>query len=137
MNATTPGPGLVAYVLLPLMVFAGATGLAKAQGVESTIPANASASAYGTRWQCDRGFRKVDGACAVVIVPADAFLTDSSYGSGWQCKHGYKQNSSACDPVALPANAYLGGASGDRWLCDRGYRRVGETCVAINLPANA
>ena len=107
MNTSNQGPGLAAYALITLMVLAGFTGLARAQGIANTIPANASASTYGYGWQCDGGFRKKDGACVVVTVPANAFLTDSSYGSGWKCKHGYKQNSDACDPVALPANAYI------------------------------
>ena len=136
MNATKPWLGSVAYALIPLMVFAGSIGLARAQDVEGTIPANASANTYRTGWQCDRGFRKTDGACVVVTLPESAYLTGSSYGPGWKCKHGYKQNADTCDPVLLPANAYLSAASGDRWLCDRGYRQVDEICTAINVPAN-
>ena len=136
MNATNVGLSFVAYALIPLMVIAGSTGFANAQGVEGTIPANASANTYGRGWQCDRGFSRIDGACAVVTLPENAYLTDSSYGVGWKCAHGYKQTKDACDLVALPANAYLSAASGDRWLCDRGYGQVDETCAAINVPAN-
>ena len=136
MIATSRGPGPVAYALILLIALAGSTGPARAQGVESAIPANASANTYGTRWRCNSGFRKVDGACVVVSVPENAFLTDSSYGSGWRCRYGYRENGGACDPIALPSNAYLSGASGDRWLCERGYRRVSGSCAAIDVPAN-
>ena len=87
--------GFVACALISLVVFAGATDSAKAQGVAGTIPANASAKTYGRGWECDRGFHKIDGACAVVALPENAYLTDSTYGSGWKCKHGYKQNKDA------------------------------------------
>jgi len=136
MKTTHPGFDRIAYALITLMVFAGAAGLARAEDVASTVPDNASASTYRTGWQCDRGFRKADGACDAVTVPPNAFLTDWSYGSGWKCEHGYKQNGDACDAVALPANAYISAASGDRWLCDRGYRQVGETCTVITVPEN-
>ena len=88
MNATNPGLGFVAYALIPMMVFAASIGLARAQDVEGTIPANGSANAYRTGWQCDRGFRKIDGACKLVSLPENAYLTGSSYGPGWKCKHG-------------------------------------------------
>jgi hypothetical protein len=136
MNATKRRRGAVAYVLMPLMVFAGSIELAKAQGGENTIPANAIAKTYGDGWECDRGYRETDGACAVVTLPENAYLTDSSYGSGWKCDYGYKQNSDVCDLVALPANAYLNAASGDSWLCARGYRQVGDVCAAISVPKN-
>ncbi len=84
--------GFVVCALISLTVFAGSIESAKAQGVEGTIPANASAKSYGKGWQCDRGFLKIDGACVVVTLPENAYLTDSSYGSGWKCQHGYKQN---------------------------------------------
>ena len=110
MKTTHPGFDRIAYALITLMVFAGAAGLARAEDVASTVPDNASASTYRTGWQCDRGFRKADGACDAVTVPPNAFLTDWSYGSGWKCEHGYRQNGDACDPVALPANAYISAA---------------------------
>ena len=136
MNATNRCLGWVIYVLMPLMVFAGSIGLAKAQGVEVTIPANAIAKTYGRGWECEKGFRRIDDNCAVVILPDNAYLTDATYGSGWKCSYGYKKNSDMCDQVALPANAYLSATTGDRWLCARGYRQVDDTCVEINVPAN-
>ena len=63
MRTTHPGFGRIAYALITLMVFAGAVGLARAEDVASTVPANASASSYGKGWQCDTGFRKNDGGC--------------------------------------------------------------------------
>jgi hypothetical protein len=88
MKTTHPGFDRIAYLLITLMVFAGSAGIARAQSAASTIPANASENTYGSGWRCDTGFRKNDGGCVAVIVPANAFLTDSSYGSGWKCTHG-------------------------------------------------
>ena len=65
MNTIKPRFDRIAYALMALMVVAGSTGLARAQGIADTIPANASANTYGKGWQCDRGFRKDDGACVV------------------------------------------------------------------------
>lgn len=61
MNATNRCLGSVVYVLMLLMVFAGSLALAQAQGVEATIPTNATATTYGGGWECDRGYRKADG----------------------------------------------------------------------------
>ena len=113
MNATNARLGVFAYALVLLALLAATAEPAGAQSVEAGTPANATANAYGSGWQCDRGFRNVDGTCLAVTVPANAFLT-GSYGSGWACSHGYKQDNDACDPLVVPANAYISAASGDR-----------------------
>ena len=61
---------IVAYTLISLMslmVFAGSSGLAEAQGIKSAVPANATANTYGGGWECDKGYRKTDSACVVAV----------------------------------------------------------------------
>ena len=110
-------PILLALVATPGVVFAevGSGG----------IPENAHAKAYGSGWECDRGFREVDEICAPIKVPSNAYPTNRSYGRGWECARGYQEIDDACVAVQVPSNAYLW-SSGDRWKCDRGYREVNE-----------
>ena len=61
-----------------------------AQVRSDDMPENASPNRYGSGWTCDRGYRKVDGICDVVKVPANAYSTDTSYGRGWRCTWGYQ-----------------------------------------------
>ena len=81
MSARKSCGGAVACILITLMVVTGPVGLASAQDVEGTSPANASKKTYGRGWDCDRGFRAVDGKCAAVKVPDDAHLTGSSHSN--------------------------------------------------------
>jgi hypothetical protein len=110
-------------------------GVVFAQSVSGVMPANAHARSYGGGWDCDRGYREVEGTCAAVMVPANAYPTNMTYGRGWECVHGYRDVRGVCTAVDLPPNAYLD-PSGERWKCDRGYRDVDGTCVAIKVPEN-
>jgi len=124
--------------VLSLLIFAllaAAPGLALAQSGATEMPQNARAISYGSGWECDPGFRELDGACAAVKAPANAYPTDTSYGRGWECDHGYREGDETCIAVAVPANAYLD-PSGEGWECDRGYRKLDAACVAIKVPAH-
>ena len=78
--------------LLILFGLLGAVqGLVLAQDVSLEIPNNARAKSYGDGWECDKGYRKINGGCTAVKVPVNGYLTDSSYGSGWKCNRGYRE----------------------------------------------
>lgn len=108
---------------------------AVAQEEVSEVPANATAMSYGSGWHCDRGYREIEGACAAILVPPNAFATNYSFGSGWMCSHGYRQVEEACMAVDVPLNGYLD-ESGDGWRCGRGYREMEDGCAAILVPQN-
>lgn len=61
-------------------------------------PPNAHMKRYGSGWECDRGYRRVDGACVAVEVPADAYLEPS--GLGWACNRGYRKVTGACAKIS-------------------------------------
>ena len=86
--------GLVACALISLMVFAGATESAKAQGVAGAIPANASAKTYGSGWECGHGYRKTQATCVAVQLPENAHLDFS--GNDWECNKPYSKRMQAC-----------------------------------------
>ena len=74
-----PATSIRVLVLLALM--AAAPGLVFSQGGSIELPENARAKSYGSGWECERGYRKDNGACTAVGVPANAYLTNTSYGS--------------------------------------------------------
>ena len=130
--------GLRAIFLHSLILFAplaAAPSAVLAQSDSVGIPEHARAKSYGNGWECDRGYREVDGACTAVSVPANAYPTNVAYGRGWECDRGYQEVAEACAPIEVPLNAYLK-PSGDRWKCDRGFREVAEACVAVDVPPN-
>ena len=100
------------------------------------MPENANPNRYGSGWTCDRGYRKVDGICHVLKVPANAYSTDASYGRGWRCTWGYRETGESCLAVKPPANAHLSSSNGDTWKCDRGFRKSDDKCVVIKVPPN-
>jgi hypothetical protein len=124
------------HSLILLAFLAAASGVVSAQSTSVGMPENARARGHGSGWECVQGHREVDGACAAVKVPENAYPTNRSYGRGWECGHGFREIDAICAAIEVPATAYLN-ASGDGWECDRGYRKVDETCAAIRMPANA
>ena len=72
---------LVALATVPDIVFA--------QGASAGMPKNASAKSYGSGWECNRGYRRADRACAAIIVPSNAYLSPS--GDRWECDRGYSK----------------------------------------------
>ncbi len=57
---------------------------------EADIPANASA--YGSGWVCNHGYKRQGSGCAEINVPVNA----SAYGSGWVCNLGFKRQGQKC-----------------------------------------
>jgi hypothetical protein len=124
------------HLLIILMLMAAVPGRIYAEVGGMDIPENASVRKYGSGWQCDRGYRKVDVNCKAINVPDNAYPTNRSYGRGWECTRGYRMKDEACVIINVPPNAYLGSSGVGSWKCDRGYRAVDESCVAINVPPN-
>jgi len=57
--------------------------IAFAQAAPGEAPDNATATRYGSGWQCNRGFREVSGACIAVKVSDNGYATKSPYGRAW------------------------------------------------------
>lgn len=102
-------------------------GLVFAQGSSVEVPENAHAKSYGNGWECDRGYRAVDGTCIAVKVPANGYFVGASYGVGWKCDRGYRKVDEACVTVEVPENAHLD-YSGNVWECNRPYRKQQDEC---------
>ena len=94
------------HLLILLLTVALWPGIAAAQGDAAAAPLNAHMKRYGSGWECDRGYREVNAACAAVEVPENAYLADSSYGLGWECDRGYRQANEACTLIDVPPNAF-------------------------------
>jgi hypothetical protein len=122
-------------VLCILAALAVAVPPVYGQADSAGVPPNAAADRYGSGWNCNRGFRQVDGGCERVRVPPNAIATKTSFGRGWKCRRGYQEVKETCVPIIVPPNAYLD-ASGVRWDCRRGFREVDQTCIAIDVPEN-
>lgn len=126
------------HSLILLAALAAAHDVVFAQRDSVGMPENARAKSDGSGWECDRGYRELNGACAAVKAPANAYPTDTSYGRGWECDRGYREVDETCVAVKVPPNGYLADSSyGLGWKCDRGYRAVDEACIALKLPDNA
>jgi len=91
------------FPLLATFLFA-ASGSVSSQTDGSVLPANAQASRYGGKWECARGFERVQETCVVVKVPANAYLNSS--GKGWECNRRYIKANQECKTVQVPANAH-------------------------------
>jgi len=70
------------------------------------VPDNAFLTSPGQDWECDRGFRRADGGCEAVEVPANAFLsgraTGRATGRGWTCDRGFLTDAAGCLPMGCP-----------------------------------
>jgi hypothetical protein len=100
----------------------------------SQAPANAHKSAFGTGWECNRGFAQSGDQCIQVQIPPNAEL--DVFGHGWQCRRGYAQTGDACIQVRIPGNAHLD-VFGHGWECDRGFRQQANGCVSVLVPEHA
>ena len=88
--------------LILLALLATAPAVAFAQSSTVGVPENARAKAYGSGWECDPGYREVNGGCAGVEIPANAYPTNESYGSGWECDRGFRQLDETCVAINVP-----------------------------------
>ena len=127
--------GLVAFALMAISASGLFVGTAHGQGAAGPFPENAHAEAYGTGWECNRGFFEKDGACAPIQLPANAYLTSLAYGRGWDCKRGFREIHSTCNALEIPANAFLN-AAGNGWECHRGYQNSRNSCAVVEVPEN-
>ena len=82
---------LVHFILVLLAI---APGVVFAQGSSGGIPKNAHARSYGSGWECDRGYREVNKACAAIEVPENAHLDHS--GNDWDCNRPYRKRQDRC-----------------------------------------
>jgi hypothetical protein len=101
-------------------------------------PANAhedDGEAFGAGWECNPGYREVVGRCTRIVVPANAYYSESSFDLGWQCNPGYRQEGNTCMAVRAPAHGFLVGDRDD-WACERGFKKSGDSCAPIAVPAN-
>jgi hypothetical protein len=71
------------HPLIFLALLVAVPGHVFAQGGSVEMPENARAKSYGGGWECDRGYREDNGACAAIKVPANAYLNSS--GDRWTC----------------------------------------------------
>ncbi|MEM7316721.1 MAG: hypothetical protein AAF497_26610, partial [Planctomycetota bacterium] len=112
--------GRVLACVAVLAIATTMTGAAFGQISSGTIPDNASQKRYGNGWECDLGYRNVQGACIAVLLPTNSYPNGRTYGQAWSCKRGFVETDGACIEIEIPENAYLN-SYGDRWKCNRGY----------------
>ena len=78
-----------------------------AQPSPKTIPENATAKESRLGWACNTGYRSNGSECIAILVPENAYLTDSVAGRGWECHYGFEREANSCLRLAVPENAYL------------------------------
>ena len=106
--------------------------------VEVVVPTGGFLDPSGARWNCLRGYLKVDEVCREVVVPENAYLTDNTAGPSWACNRGFQVKGDACADISVPTNAYLNdNGYGRPWTCDRGFFEKAGACEAVVIPANA
>lgn len=127
-----PGSAVTA-ALVACLAFGAAPALA-AKAARS-MPDNATASEYGSGWECSHGFQRVRDVCQRITVPTNGYLDAS--GNRWRCDRGYISAAGGCALIKVPANAYLDDSYGSGWRCERRYRERLGACVLIEVPANA
>lgn len=125
----------VAHIFVQLSLMFFLSGHAIAKTASRSNPPNSRVDAYGSGWECNKGYREDKGGCVKVVLPPNAYLARRSYGRGWSCNWGYREDNDACKSVVVPKNASLD-SSGTRWLRHRRYRRIDGTCVAIKVPVH-
>src|SRR6185437_10502147 len=127
-----------ARLFLAASLLAASAGVSS-QADEPVSPLNVHASRFGSDWECSRGYRQVEEACAPIRVPANAYL-DSS-GNDWDCNRGYIKDNKGleCRAIEIPVNAHESDEDrfGPGWECDRGYREISGRCARVVVPANA
>lgn len=102
------------------------------------VPKGGYLGPSGERWLCLRGFAKVDEVCRKIVLPENAYLTETVSGSTWDCARGFEAKDDRCVAIVVPANAYLNASSyGRPWTCERGFFEQAGQCESVVIPANA
>ena len=81
MNKFQRSIAITFFTLITPLLLVGIPRHAGAGTTDDSIPENATASHSGSGWRCNAGFREADGACAGIVVPDNAFATNSKVGS--------------------------------------------------------
>ena len=131
----------------PLIVALGALLLVGCTEEPQELPEHAY-TIFGDYWECERGFKRVEGECQPIEVPEHAFL--SSNGNDWTCERGFRRVEDECQSVEvseeaspdLPEHAFV--SYGDVWM--RGGRSIrswvgnslaprvaGQACIKLDL----
>ncbi len=110
------------YVFLIILLFA-------ASSLAQSLPENASPNAFGSDWQCNRGYYKTGQKCLKIQIPENASL--NFFGNDWQCNRGYYKAEQKCLEVQIPENASLN-FFGNNWQCNRGYKKSNNSCVPMS-----
>ena len=126
MSKIRQAPAISIHSLVLLALLAAVHSLVFAQAGSVELPENARAKSYGSGWECERGYREDNGACAAIGVPPNAYL--SFPGDTWKCDRGYRTVKEACVVVNVVENAHLD-SSGNDWECNRPYRKKQGKCV--------
>ena len=122
---------------------------------------------YGRGWECDRGYRQANEACAVVEVPPQRLPGFPRARLGVRARLRasrpvMRRNQATCERLSggllrprLGVRSRISSqltthapwsqvppnafldSRGRDWECDRGYRKADQSCVAVKLPANA
>lgn len=102
------------------------------------VPEGGYLDPSGKRWNCLRGFRKIDDICQKIELPDNSYLTNNSSGPAWRCNRGYEAKGEKCIAIDVPKHAYLNGSSyGRPWTCERGFFEQDGSCKAVFVPENA
>jgi len=75
--------------------------------LEVVVPKGGYLDTSGQRWNCLRGYMKVDDVCLEVVVPDNAYLSTDSYGAAWLCNRGYQVERDTCVAITVPENAFF------------------------------
>lgn len=106
--------------------------------VEIIVPEGGYLDPSGRRWNCLRGFRKVDDSCQKIELPDHSYLTENTHGPAWVCTRGFEAKGDACVAIIVPEHAFLNTSTyGRRWTCERGFTVSGDRCSRLQLPENA
>lgn len=101
------------------------------------VPDGGYLDSSGERWNCLRGYARLEDSCREIVLPENAFLVDTSNGSTWACERGFKIKDDNCTAIAVPDNAFLNSSGyGRPWTCERGYVALDDACSLIDVPEN-
>jgi hypothetical protein len=89
------------------------------------LPSNAIPRAYGSGWDCEKGYFKSGQKCNLVTIPTNGKL--NYLGNGWDCEKGYFKSGQKCNLVTIPTNGKLN-YLGNGWDCEKGFKKQKNIC---------